>query len=81
MKVEFLGLKQQARKSGCSSCGKRRVSQYNFQREKRMTLPSGRIVTFRAGEKYEVIEHDGLFLIDQVYHLNGVPTRMFKKVT
>lgn len=80
MKVKFLGIKNQARKSGCSSCGSRRVSNYSFQREKRMTLPSGQRKSFVAGTVYEVMEHDGLFLIGQTYNLNGTLSKMFEKV-
>lgn len=80
MKVKFLGVKNQAKRTGCASCGSRRVSKHTFQREKRLTLPSGRTATFYAGEMYEVTAHDGLFLIDQVYNLNGVPTKMFLQV-
>lgn len=79
MKLKFLGLKHQAGKKGCSSCGSRRVSNVSFQREKRMVLPSGRSVYFSAGEIYEVSEEDGLFLIGQIYQVNGRDTRMFEK--
>lgn len=80
MKVKFLGMKNQARRSGCSSCGSRRVSNHSFQREKIMTLPSGQRKMFVAGETYEVIEHDGLFLIGQTYNLNGSLSKLFEKV-
>lgn len=80
MKVKFLGVKNQSKRTGCSSCGSRRISKQTFQREKRLTLPNGRSATFYAGEMYEVTAHEGLFLIDQVYNLNGVPTKMFKQV-
>lgn len=80
MKVQFLGIKNQPKRTGCSSCGSRRVSKHTFQREKRLILPSGRSATFYAGEMYEVTAHDGLFLIEQVYSLNGLPTKMFKQV-
>lgn len=80
MKVKFLGIKNQPKRTGCSSCGSRRVSKHTFQREKRLILPNGQSATFHAGEMYEVTSHDGLFLISQVYNLNGVPTKMFKQV-
>lgn len=79
MKVQFMGIKQQVTKSGCSSCGSRRVSNHTFQRESRMVLPSGQIKTFYAGEVYEVMENDGRFLLEQTYSLNGSPVKMFKE--
>lgn len=79
MEIQFLGIKQQVTKSGCSSCGSRRVSNHTFQRETRMVLPSGQIKTFYAGEMYEVTEKDGRFLLEQTYSVNGSPVRMFKE--
>lgn len=65
MRVQFLGFKQQKR-SGCPVCGKSRVSEYSFQREKRMVLPSGKAVTFYAGQIYDFSETDIIFLLNQV---------------
>lgn len=45
-----------------------------------MTLPSGQRKSFVAGTVYEVMEHDGLFLIGQTYNLNGTLSKMFEKV-
>ncbi|EOL50638.1 hypothetical protein [Enterococcus caccae] len=78
MKIQFLGIKNQVKKSGCSSCGSKQVSKHTFQREARMVLPSGQTKTFYAGEMYEVKEQDGHFLIEQTYSLNGQTVQMFK---
>lgn len=60
--IRFMGLRELEQKSsGC--CGRRRVSEYVIKREKRMVLPSGRIVTFRIGETEDVSEEDGKFLL------------------
>ncbi|MBL1226520.1 hypothetical protein [Enterococcus sp. BWR-S5] len=80
MKVQFMGIKQQVMKSGCSSCGSRRVSNHTFQRESRMVLPSGQTKTFYAGEVYDVMENDGHFLVKQTYSLNGSLVEMFKEI-
>lgn len=80
MKLQFLGIKNQSRKSGCSSCGSKRVSKYTFQREKRLVLPSGQTRTFYAGETYEVNDRDGQFLLEQSYSLDGGSVKFFKKV-
>lgn len=80
MKIQFLGIKNQSKKSGCSSCGGKRVSKYTFQREKRMVLPSGQARTFYAGESYDVNDRDGQFLVEQSYNLNGSFVNLFKKL-
>ena len=80
MKIQFLGIKNSSRKSGCSSCSSRRVSSYGFQREKTMIFPTGLRKTFIVGQIYEVAEADGLFLLAQSYELNGVKEKMFTKV-
>lgn len=79
MKIQFLGIKNQVKKSGCSSCGSRQVSRHTFQRETRMVLPSGQTKTFYAGEVYEVMEQDGHFLMEQTYSLNGQAVKLFKE--
>jgi len=79
MKIQFQGMKQ-VKKSGCSSCGRRRKSAYTFQREKRMTLPSGKVMNFIVGQTYEVMDQDGKFLLNQTYNFNGAPTRPFIEV-
>lgn len=63
MRVKFNGEKNVKRTSGCSSCAKRRVSSGTFQREKSITMPSGIRKRFFAGNIYDVVSHDGLFLI------------------
>lgn len=78
MKIQFLGIKNQIKKSGCSSCGSRQVSKHMFQREARMVLPSGQTKTFYAGELYDVMEQDGNFLLEQTYSLDGQAVKMFK---
>lgn len=79
MKIQFLGIKNQIKKSGCSSCGSRQLSKHTFQREARMVLPSGQTKTFYAGEMYEVMEQDGDFLLGQTYNLEGQAIKMFKE--
>lgn len=74
MKVKFLGIKQQKKRSGCPVCGSRRVSETEFQRTKQMVLPSGRTIFFSAGETYEVSDGDGKFLLGQA------GTKIFEKV-
>ncbi|EOH96047.1 hypothetical protein UAW_01904 [Enterococcus haemoperoxidus ATCC BAA-382] len=78
MKIQFLGIKNQVKKSGCSSCGSRQVSKHTFQREARMVLPSGQVKTFYVGEVYNVMEQDGEFLLKQMYSLDGQNVKMFK---
>ncbi|WP_430602743.1 hypothetical protein IGJ02_000034 [Enterococcus sp. DIV0724b] len=78
MKIQFLGIKNQVEKSGCSSCGSRQVSKHTFQREARMVLPSGQVKTFYVGEVYNVMEQDGEFLLKQMYGLDGQNVKMFK---
>ena len=80
MRVQFLGIRNQRRKRGCSSCGGKQVSTHTFQREARMVLPGGQTKTFYAGETYDVNERVGNFLLEQTYHLNGVSKAMFKEV-
>ena len=80
MIVEFLGMKDVPKKSGCSACGKKRTSKYNLLREKKFSLPSGKTQTFRIGEQAHVITHDGIFLLDSTYSVNGKQERMFKEV-
>ncbi|MEI5990408.1 hypothetical protein [Enterococcus crotali] len=79
MKIQFLGIKNQVKKSGCSSCGSRQRSKHTFQREARMVLPSGQTKMFYAGEMYEVMERDGDFLLEQTYSLDGQAIKMFKE--
>lgn len=79
MKLEFLGFKQQGN-AGCSVCGKRKSSNYTFQREKKMVLPSGRRMTFFAGQTYEVSEVEGKFLLAQTYLTGTEQTMIFKEV-
>lgn len=74
MKIQFLGIKNQEKKVGCSSCGRRQVSKHTFQRSARMVLPSGQIKTFYVGEIYDVMEQDGVFLREQKYEWNGQST-------
>lgn len=78
MKIQFLGIKNQVKKSGCSSCGSRQVSKHTFQREARMVLPSGQVKTFYVGEVYNVMEQDGEFLLKQMYSLDGQNVKIFK---
>lgn len=78
MKVQFMGMRQ-AKKAGCSSCGRKRASEYGFIRDKRMVLPSGRTVHFFAGQDYEVDEKDGAFLLSQSYQCKGEALPMFKE--
>ncbi|MCL1925060.1 MAG: hypothetical protein FWF50_05700 [Defluviitaleaceae bacterium] len=80
MKVKFAGIKKQARKSGCTSCGGKRTSSYSFEREKVIFFPTGAKKLFVAGEIYEVSEEDGLFLLEQGYELNGQKAYMFEQV-
>jgi len=79
MRVKFNGIKKQARKSGCSSCG-RRMATYAFEREKVFFFPTGAKQLFVAGEVYEVNDADGLFLLEQGYDQNGQKTYMFEQV-
>lgn len=78
MKVQFMGIRQ-AKKTGCSSCGRKRVSEYGFIRDKRMVLPSGRIIHFFVGQDYEVNGDDGAFLLSQSYICKGKALPMFKE--
>ncbi|MBP1045098.1 hypothetical protein I6N96_02320 [Enterococcus sp. BWM-S5] len=80
MNIQFMGIKSQEKKSGCSSCGSRRVSKYTFQREKRLVLPSGQARTFHAGEVYTMNERDGQFLLEQSYGSGKGSTMLFKEV-
>ncbi|MBO0467858.1 hypothetical protein JZO73_09980 [Enterococcus plantarum] len=79
MKIQFLGIKNQVKKSGCSSCGSRKLSNHTFQRETRMVLPSGQTKIFYAGQVYEVMEQDGDFLLMQTYSLDGQAVKMFQE--
>ncbi|MEI5994016.1 hypothetical protein [Candidatus Enterococcus mansonii] len=79
MKIQFLGIKNQVKKSGCSSCGSRQVSKHTFQRETRMVLPSGQTKTFYVGEVSNVMDQDGHFLLNQTYTLDGQTVKMFKE--
>ena len=74
MKVKFLGYAEQG-KTGCVPCGNRRVSGQIFKREKRMVLPSGRAVSFYAGQVYDVDEEECTFLLE----MNEKGKRMFEK--
>ena len=80
MRIKFNGIKKQARKSGCTSCGGRRMSTYAFEREKAIFFPTGARKLFVAGEIYEVSEADGLFLLEQSYNQKGEKTPMFEQV-
>ena len=79
MRIEFLGHKE-TRKTGCVPCGKRKTSNVNFKRDKKMFLPSGRSVFFIVGKVEEVNGQDGEFLLEQTYQLNGKSMYMFKEV-
>lgn len=65
MTILFLGYVHSQR-SGCSACGKRRTANTALKRDKRMTLPSGRVMTFYAGQQYEVNNAEGAFLLNQM---------------
>lgn len=80
MKLKFLGLKQQGKVSGCASCGARRVSNNTFLREKRMTLISGKRMTFIANQVYDMSSRDAEFLLGQTYLDNGIEKHAFEKV-
>ena len=80
MRIKFNGIKKQARRRGCPSCGGRRTSSYAFEREKMIFFPSGAKKLFVAGKIYEVTDEDGLFLLEQGYGLNGQKTYMFEQV-
>ena len=79
MRVKFNGIKKQARRSGCTSCG-RRMSSYTFEREKVIFFPTGARKLFVAGEIYEVSDEDGLFLLEQRYDQQDQKTYMFEQV-
>ena len=80
MRVRFKGIKKQARKRGCTSCGGRRTSNFEFQREKAIIFPTGARQLFVAGEVYEVTEADGLFLLEQGMPFNGKKENIFELV-
>ena len=80
MHVRFKGIKKQVKRSGCTGCGKRRASTFDFQREKTIIFPTGARRTFIAGEVYEVTEADGLFLLEQGTSLNNKKERIFELV-
>ena len=80
MHVRFKGIKKPARRRGCTSCGGRRMSSFEFQREKTIIFPTGARKTFVAGEVYEVAETDGLFLLKQGMMLNGKKENIFELV-
>ena len=80
MHVRFKGIKKSTRRSGCMSCGRRRRSNFDFQREKIMIFPTGARQLFVAGEVYEVTEADGLFLLDQGMMRNGKKEQLFELV-
>ena len=80
MHVRFKGIKKQARSSGCTSCGGRRTSTFDFQREKMIIFPTGARKVFVAGEVYEVTEADGLFLLEQGMLFNGKKENIFELV-
>ena len=80
MYVRFKGIKKQARRSGCMSCGGRRTSNFEFQREKTIIFPTGARQLFVAGKVYEVTETDGLFLLKQGIMFNGKKEQLFELV-
>lgn len=80
MEVQFLGIKNSLKKTGCSSCGQRQQSKHTLQRDTRMVLPSGKTQTFYLGIVYSVMDTDGHFLINQTYLLDGQPTQLFKAI-
>lgn len=66
---------------GCVPCGTRSVSESVFRRSKTYYLPSGRSLTFRVGQTYDVSEEDGEFLL--LYNWDdehGVNHRQFEVV-
>lgn len=79
MTVEFLGIKE-TKKNGCGVCGRRKVSNYTLSRYRKMTLPSGRVVSFAIGKPENVSDEEGKFLLSLTYDLGGEKAYMFKKV-
>lgn len=65
MKIKFNGMKVSAsnHSGGCPVCGRNRVTKESFISVKTFILPSGITKTFRAGNKYDVSEQDGKFLL------------------
>jgi len=80
MRIKFNGIKKQARRGGCTSCGRRRTSSYDFEREKVIFFPTGARKLFVAGRVYDVTDEDGLFLLAQGYDQNGQKIYMFEQV-
>ena len=80
MHIRFKGIKKQARRGGCTSCGGKRMSTFDFQREKMIIFPTGARKMFVAGEVSEVSEVDGLFLLEQGMLLNGKKENIFELV-
>lgn len=70
MRLRFLGvMKPVLKRSGCSSCGNKTATSNGLTRlsRKMVALPSGRIITVRAGVEFEVEDNDGLYLADLQY--------------
>ena len=80
MRIKFNGVKKTGKVGGCTSCGRRRISSYAFEREKMIFFPTGAKKLFVAGKIYEVTDEDGLFLLNQGYDLNGQKVYMFEQV-
>lgn len=64
MKLQFLGFSK-AERTGCAVCGSRRRTSIGIQREKRMMMPHGKMMTFHAGKEYDLSDADGAFLLRQ----------------
>jgi len=79
MKIEFLGMYQE-KSGGCPVCGKSKVSNVAFHRDKRIFLPTGRSIYFVVGKPEEVNELEAGFLLEQTYTSNGGTKIMFREV-
>lgn len=78
MTVVFNGTIEK-KQSGCNCKGK--VTSSSFVRSKMYILPSGRALTFVAGQPKEVSERDGQFLLSYVYKdANGDMRAVFSRV-
>lgn len=80
MKIKFLGVKGEVKKTGCPVCGKRMTSSVSSSYQKRMILPSNRVMVFIINHEYEVSEEEGQFLLNWHYSFRGKELYPFVKL-
>lgn len=80
MRIKFLGVKGEVKKSGCPVCGKSIRYSYAPSYSKRIILPTGRIMIFIINHEYTVSEEEGQFLLKYHYELKGKGVYPFVQV-